>query len=174
MVIRLEDDFEALETGWVMAGGGFVDLFVAVVAFFVDGGDLRLVVIADGLATDEVEAVVLELTIEFDGRQRGTRSGERGVGGNMFATIERRRLWLWVQGGWRQLGPPEAPGVYAADDLGDAALGEAVLFRQRGLAHSGDPVIEVDLEIARGRVGEATGLAHGGIEGEGHDGAPGN
>ena len=89
------------------AGGGFVEGLVAAVAFFVDGGDLRLLEVANGFSADEVEAGGLEAEVEG-----------KGVGsGGIFDF----RFWIFDL-------ELRAPGIDAADDLGDAALGESVVL----------------------------------------------
>lgn len=131
MVVGLEDDFEALEILGEALGGGFVDGFVAARALFVGDGGLGLLEMADGFAGDEVEARGLELEVEVGGGEWGRRvQGMRG------------RFGIWDC----RLG---APGVDAAEDLGDAALGEVVFFGELGLGEAFDLVVEIDLEIAR-------------------------
>jgi len=71
LVVGLEDDFEALEIFGNVASGGFINGFVAAGALFFGDGGLRLLEMADRFAGDEVEAVVLELEVEFG---RGVQS----------------------------------------------------------------------------------------------------
>jgi len=157
LVVGLEDDFQALEIFGEVARGGFVDGFVAAGALLVSDGGLLGVEVADGFAGDEVEAVMLELEVEGGGRECGMRSGEWGVGGGERGLGARNwglgrgtgdfRFGIWdFRGG--------APGFDAAEDLGDAALGEVVFFGELGLAEALDLVVEIDLEVAAGGGGE--------------------
>ena len=59
----------------------YVDGFVAASALLVGDGGLLGLEMTDGFAGDEVEAVMLQLKIEFGGGECGMRSGECGVRG---------------------------------------------------------------------------------------------
>jgi hypothetical protein len=175
LVVGLEDDFEALEILGEVAGGGFVDGFVAAGALFVGDGSLLGLEMANGFAGDEVEAVMLELEIELG---RGDRGG-RGFGARGLGLGSGRRWWRGREGegesgrcGRPEARPTEAASVDAANDLGDAALGEVVFFGELCLAETVDLVVEIDLEIAPGWGGEFArrralrfeGCGHGSVE----------
>jgi len=156
----LGDDFEALEAGWEEALGGFVEFFAGAFAILVGDDFLRLVEMLEGEAAGFVQALVLDAVLE------AVAGGEIGGVGTCSTAGQASSGTHLIPGGME-------PFFDAADDLGDAGLGQFVFFGEVDLALAG-LIVEVDLLIAGAGGLEGAGLADAGCVfwRAGHDGIP--
>jgi hypothetical protein len=132
---RAESRLEPLDAGGQFASGFFgVFLAVTIAGFGVFDGPLLVIEGLQGLAGDGVQTLVFEPAIEAFLLAGGGLAFFARVG---FAT----------------------PVGHVADDLGDAALEEAVLLGELGLGFAGDLPGDVDFLVAGGRGGAFAGFA---------------
>jgi len=132
--VGIEDDFEELDVGGLAALGGFVDGLVAASPGLAGGAFLLLMELPHRFAADGGEQLALQPAVEALSLAEGDVAA-RGVGAK-----------------------PTPPALDAANDLRDAALGEAMLFGEFDLALAADLVVDVDLLVAGAGGGAAARL----------------